>query len=352
MSRVLFVSGSMRRGGAERVISVLANNLANKGWDVSIVTLLYDGCGYELDERVSLIDVSESAKNQVLDTPRLIKTVRRIIKKLQPDAVISFMITINVVTWFATRGLKVRFIPSERNDPRVGRGAILQILSRMVYANSSTTVFQTKRAQSFFSENTIKKSVIIPNPVNLVNVKERKKVPRIVSVGRLELQKNQKLLIDAFAEVHKEFPEYVLHIYGSGSLEDELREHINQLELQKYVELKGNVPDVQEQIADAELFVLSSDFEGTSNALLEAMALGLTCISTDCAGAADVIMNGESGVIVPVGDKDAMIAAIGHLIMSRGSAMSMGEKARESIAIRYNAETVTQQWIKVIEGEK
>ena len=349
--KVLFVTGSMGRGGAERVISIISNEFVKAGWDVSIMQLLYSNCDYPLSDEIRVVDVSNPQKNQTLDTPRLIRAVRREIRDYKPDAVVSFMMTINIVTAFACKGLNVRFIPSERNDPSKGRSALRAKLAEYAYASSYRTVMQTERAKRCFSKRIQNKSVIIPNPVTVQMIAEGSDPNRIVSVGRLTGQKNHAMLIDAFKSVSEEFPNLTLDIYGEGPKRKELQGKIDGLGLTARITLRGNVLNVHEKIKDAGVFVLSSDFEGTSNALLEAMLMGLPCISTNCAGSDEAIENGKSGLLVPVGDTEALTDALHFMLTERQSAAEMAKRARESVLKNYSVEKVIQMWMRVAEGE-
>ena len=344
---IIFVTGSLRRGGAERVISILSNELVERGWKVHICTMLFSAIGYELDPRIDVIDLSREKNNQVLDTPRMIIELRRTIRRIKPDAVISFMVTISIVTWLATRGQQVRFIPSERNDPAIGRGKIVQYLSSIAYAASDKIVFQTERAKNFYSEKIRKKGVIIYNPVSVSQERDPDPKHKIVSVGRLEVQKNRQLLIEAFSDVYKIHPEYSLHIYGEGSQEKELIALIEKLGLTEKVILHGNVSDVHKQIADAEFFVLSSDYEGLSNALIEAMMMGLPCISTDCAGASDVIEDGVDGIIVPIRDRNKMAEAMDKLIGDSALRKGYSEKAIVQTK-KFSVDVIVDKWQEII----
>ena len=193
MKDIVIVTGSMARGGAEGVIASVANGLAKRGWKIHIVSLLFDACDYDLDSSVEYINISKEKNNQILDTPRLVYTLRRMIKQIQPDAVFSFMVAINIVTWKATRGLKVKYIPSERNDPDRGRNIVVKKLQSIAYAAADITVFQTTRAKEYFSKRIQQRSVVIPNPLREMPEAVYRRTNRIVTAGRLTNQKNHKL---------------------------------------------------------------------------------------------------------------------------------------------------------------
>lgn len=349
--KVLFITGSMGRGGAERVISIVSNAFIQEGWDVSIMQLLYNYCDYPLNQKIKVQDASNSRRNQIIDTPRMIYRVRREIEKTHPDTVISFMMTMNIVTAIACIGTRVRFIPSERNDPSMGRSKFMSMLTKFAYSISYRTVMQTERAKNYFSNKIQSKSIIIPNPVEVNVSADNTNFNRIVTVGRLTAQKNQSMLIDAFNLIKEDFPDLVLDIYGEGIKRDELEKKIDQYELSSRVHLKGNILDVHQKIKDAGLFVLSSDYEGTSNALLEAMMIGIPCISTDCAGSDEMIENGKSGIIVPVGDTIALANAISKMLSNQELALEMGKKGKERVSRKYSSEYVCQKWIKTAKGD-
>ena len=348
--RVMIVTGSMKRGGAERVVSIVSNYYAGLGWDVCLVRCLFSEIEYELDKRIRTMDISNASANQMLDTPRLVHKMRILIKDEKPDAVLSFMVTINFVTALACKGLNVRFIPSERNDPEMGRTKFWQKAGAWAYGQSSTTVFQTSHAMKFFSPKVQSKSVIIPNPVIVKEFAGENKDKVIVTVGRLEKQKNQRMLIDAFSEFYRTHQEYRLRFFGRGSLESELREQVSNLGLTDAVDFMGNVNDVHHQIKNASLFVLTSDFEGLSNALIEAMMIGIPCISTDCAGADEIIDNGESGIIIKRGDIPALIEAMTKLIDDKKTAEEFANNAHKRILHRFDADIICRKWKEIVEG--
>lgn len=347
MKKIVFVTGSMIRGGAEGVIASVANGLAKRGWKVYIISLLFERCDYELDASIECINLARTKKNKFLDSPRMILALRRTIKQLQSEIVVSFMVTINIITWLATRGLKIKFIPSERNDPDKGTNSIIKVMQEKAYGAADVIVFQTTRAMNFFPKRIRDKGVIIPNPIRKMPEASSERKKRIVNAGRLEEQKNQKLLIDAFSSVYKRHRDFTVDIYGDGTMKDELRRYIEERQLTEAVHLCGKVDNVPECIRDASMFVLSSDYEGLSNALLEAMAVGLPCITTDCAGSEDAIQSGENGLIVPVGSKKELEAAISWMIEHPTAAMEMGRKARASMR-KYNYDNIITQWEKLL----
>ena len=358
--KCLFVASNMNFGGAERVMSILSNAWCDKGCEVKILlTGTPAQSKYTLSKQVELISCFSDTKKAIVPHLAIVKAVRSLCKLWKPDVVISFYNDIAALSAVAITGLHIPLIYSERNDPnRTNQRPIDQVYRKIVENRADKIVFQTKGAQACYPPKVQKKSVVILNPLDTSafpthDFSHEKK--EIVTVGRLEPQKNQKLLINAFSLIADEFPDYNLIIYGEGSLRGELESHIEQLNLQERVLLPGAKEGIQEYIKDASLFVLSSDYEGIPNALIEAMAIGLPCISTDCSpgGARALIDNNVSGVIVPCGDSNELTQQMVRLLVDREFAKKIGRKALD-VRIRTGKSIIVDAWIQVLNcgGEK
>lgn len=348
--KISFFIGGMRRGGAERVISILANDYCAKGWDVDIVLLLANAVEYDLDSRIRIVDITKKAGGYMKNAPRWLGGIRRYLKERKPDRVVSFVGRINALVLTASIGLKLPIVVSERNDPKQdGRGAFMQWYCNRIYRRAKAVVYQNEHEKSCFSKALAKKGCIIPNPVSVAASKEGSSTT-VVTAGRLIEQKNQKILVSAMAQVHKSYPDVKCRIYGEGNLRAPLQAQIEELGLQDTVTLEGNVKDIHNRLADCGIFVLSSNFEGLSNALIEAMMVGLSCITTDYPGARELITDGENGLVVPMNDADALASAIIKLIENKdGCADALANRGKQS-ADRFRADVVLQQWHSVIEG--
>ncbi|HOP11168.1 MAG TPA: glycosyltransferase family 4 protein [Oscillospiraceae bacterium] len=350
MKKIFFVLGGMSRGGAERVISILANRCAQDNWDVSVLMLLTNRCEYPLNPAIKLIDLTGGGGSRMKKAPYWIRELRALMRLEKPDVVVSFVARINLLTLFAARGLQQRVIISERNDPTMdGRSVLVKFATNLLYSKADGIVFQTERAKNYFKKRIAEKSVVIGNPVQVSIQAKSEKQNKIVTAGRLMAQKNHKMLIDAFSRVHQDFPACRLYIYGEGDLRCKLEKQIRELGLEGYVFLPGNMADIHERISDAKLFVLSSDYEGQSNALLEAMAMGLPVISTDCAGSDEVIRDGENGLLVPVGDTDAMAVSIEKLLGNDELCAIMGAQAKKDVK-KFDAGYILRRWCDLLIG--
>ena len=347
--KILFVIGGLKRGGAERVTVVLAKQFHHAGWDVSITTLLLNDVDYELNEGIHVIDLTTDRTSRIASIPKWLLGIRKTVKEIRPDVIISFVARINILTQIACKGIIENIIVSERNDPSCdGRGCLIDIATKILYPRAQIVVFQTKRAQKYFNTKIQKNSVIIPNPISVDVQAKIVDSKKIVSVGRLAKQKNHKLLINAFFRVLQNYPEYKLWIYGDGELGPVLSEQVIKLGIEDKVFFPGNVLDIHAQISDAEMFVLSSDYEGLSNALLEAMMMGLPCISTNCAGSDEVIQDEANGLLVPVGDETALYMAMDRLITNRKLRYTIAQNAKKE-AEKFKTENIFHKWLEIVD---
>ena len=349
MKRIAFILGSMGRGGAERVISILSRSYAERGYETDIIVLLSNTLGYDLHPTTRLIDFSGNTSSRIKRLPYWIKSLKKYVKENKPDVIVSFAARINVIVLNSV-GKKARIVVSERNDPRYdGRGKLVDFLTKHQYGKADSVVFQTERAKEYFPN--LKNGVIIPNPISVQCEAGEPKEGKIVTVGRLTPQKNQRLLIEAFSDIAAEFPSASLDIYGAGELEDNLRGLAEQLGLSGRVVLHGNSKNVHECIKDASVFCLSSDYEGLSNAFLEAMMMGIPCVCTKCAGADEYIKDGENGLLVDVGDRAGLANALRELLSDDGLRKKFGVEGKVT-SIAFSEENVMKIWDKVILGEE
>ena len=341
-------------GGAERVMSVLANGLSRMNNRVILVTDYMTPNEYPVDPCITraILDGEFSgvcSKGRITRTLRRIFQIRSICKKHKADIIVSFASEANFRAILATRCLNTKNLISVRVDPKVGyRDKKTAVLAKQLYPLADGCVFQTADAQAWFPSEIQKKSKVILNPVSnaffgVAPAETRTK--RIVSCGRLGKQKRFDLLIDAFNLICDDFPEYKLEIYGQGELQSELQAQIDSLGRQNRISLMGRCNDVPNTIRDASVFVLCSDFEGLPNALMEAMVLGIPVISTDCSGggARALIDQSVNGRIVSCGDTRALADAIRAYLEDPEKADQHGKKAAEK-ATGFSTERIVAVW--------
>ena len=347
--KIVFTILSLGFGGAERVVSVLANELI-KEHDVTIVLTYKEPVqAYKLDERISVVPINTTGK--IVPTW---KAFRKFCKKEKPDAVIAFMTDTGILSAIALAGTGIPVFTSERNDPNVKAmqpSKKLQLLNKFAPFFTAGYVFQSEGARAFFPKKIQKKSCIILNPLNADKLPERDEQAvdnRIVSVGRLTEQKNQKMLINAFAR-STAAENHTLHIYGDGNLREALATQIAALGMEGKIILEGNSAHVHEDIKNAKLFAFTSDYEGLPNALMEAMAIGLPCISTDCSpgGARMLIEDGENGILIPCGDEERLTKEFNDLLPDVDRLKDLGEQAK-NIRNKTSISTIAQCWLDFV----
>lgn len=352
--KILFFIQGMKGGGAERVMSILCNTFSENGHKVILgITETMDDMAYELRDAVTIRDLTISGGNVIVRRLKSLRKMRSLIKEEKPDVVISFITRTNIIAIVAGAFLKIPVIISERNDPGLDpRSKATRFIRNIVYPFCDGCVFQTEYAREYFKGRLKKKSEIIPNPVTAEVLKwnEVKKAKRIVAACRLEPQKNIDMLLRAFSKVAKENEEYILEIYGKGSLEEHFRELISELGIEHRARLMGHSSDIIRIMSESEIFVLSSDYEGMPNSLIEAMCVGCACIATDAPayGARQFISNGENGLLVRVRDEDGMASALKRLVTEYELRQKLGDNAR-LVQEMVDVSVIADSWLNYIE---
>lgn len=361
MKRILLVyhalsSGEFSYAGMEKMLIWLGNELADNGFDITFCTLYDSSRSTRYSKKVKSIELGVSYCDSFLirnintfifGTKRLIE----VYKNGHYDYVINFGDTLFFNLLFIKLFYNIHLITSERGDP-YNSSNILERLRRMLLKYSDKIVFQTKGARDFFSSSIRNKSTIIANPVVIPKEQwnQTDTLERIIFVGRIDFwQKRPDLLLKAFAIVHKKHPTYYLDVCGSGSELKQLQNIADELKISNFVVFHGAVQNVGDFLLRDEIFVLTSDFEGIPNALLEAMAIGMPVVSTDCSpgGAAMLIDSGRNGLLVPKGEVESIAEAICYLIDNKNVASSMAFRARETM-YQYSSKKIIEKWIKIL----
>lgn len=335
MRITLFIS-ALSGGGAERVTCNLANHLAGFGHDVEILTMSEAEAAESLRQGVKhtpLLKNSERS-NMLIGNANRILRLCKYMKTQQVDAYVV-MLPVTTQLMLSLRKLtKAPIVASERVDPNSYPEKLQKQLQK-VCAKADGYVFQTHEAAAWYAPYL--KGVpyeVIPNAINPVFLRpkfEGEREKTIVAAGRFSRQKNFPLLIEAFAKLAEKYPDHKLVIYGKGNLLESYQSLAEELGVADRVEFPGFATDMPAQLEKAGMFVLSSDYEGMPNALMEAMALGLPCVSTDCGGggARFLIRDGENGLLVPQKDVDAMAQAMDKILSDQEFAQKLGENARK-----------------------
>lgn len=350
--KIVFVIGSLGFGGAERVVSVLANQFFDLGHQVTVITLANNICNYPISNGIHTFHIATNTTIKGLSGLQRIIFLKKYISKINSDIVISFTSGVSIYVLLARLFYPFKIIVSERNDPKQDpKNWFLRLVRDNLYKISDGFVFQTIEAKEYFSRKIQKRSAVISNPIktDLPKPYHSEQSHRIVATGRLVPQKNYPLLLEAFAEFLELYPKYTLDIYGSGPMEEELHNLVLELGIKESVQFNGVVNNWHDYAKVAEIYVLTSDYEGMPNALMEAMAIGLPCIATDCpcGGPSFLINNGINGLLIPVADKKELIKSMKYYASNLDKARLIGRQA--SIDMRkFNVQTISQSWLNFI----
>ncbi|MBQ9516658.1 MAG: glycosyltransferase [Eubacterium sp.] len=372
---------TLATGGAERHVSHIANYLSDLGYDITIVLLSNGIVNYHLNSDIEVVDL------QSLDYPNTIGSVNVFEKiqlkyyklfsskkyewhdhkiwlnnyyfkkfeyyfskqeNIQNSLVISFMTVPNICASVSKKNMGYKLILAEFNSPsgEFSCDTPEDKLRKKYFNECDGFVFQTEEERDYYSYLGNYKSAIIPNPLEVIDVQpsgKRNKV--IVNFCRLATVKNIPLLVDAFSMLYEDYPDYKLVIYGEGYEKQNILNHIKEKHLEDSIEIRPFSSNVLELVCNCAMFVSSSNIEGISNSMIEAMAIGLPTICTDCpaGGARMFIKSYENGILTPVGDAEALYKAMKYMIENPDKAEQMGKKAME-IRETLKKEKILNKW--------
>ena len=350
---IIIFSDGLGNSGVHRVTSELADAWARKGHHVTLVYLNTSKKGtdhndFYWNKDIEFIEIKTTKRN----LPKYLKACvcfTRILRKRKQAVAVSLSILSNFVLGFCSPFIRNQIVLSDRNDPtRRPEGRTKQKLRNWCFKRADTIILQTNDVKDYYIRNIGKEGLVIPNPVNetlpVAYNGEREKI--IVTASRLNKQKNLPMLVRAFTKLHEDFPEYVLAIYGRGEEEEHLKELILSLHMEDSILLKGFCDDIFNTIKTCSIYVCSSDYEGISNSLLEAMALGMPVISTDCpvGGSKLLINSGENGLLVDVGNDEMLYQAMHSLLSDPALARKIGKNA-QYVREKYAIDAIAQKWL-------
>jgi len=360
MHLALIIS-SLNPGGAERIISELANVWITKGYKVSLITFSSASTipFYPLHPNITLVPLDQSHQEIGLLITRLknifrrVMCLRQMLKCLKPDVIIPFIDVTNITALLASKGLRIPVIVAERTHPGYhSLSKFYKLLRLFTYRWAKKIVMQTQSAASYFPIKLQSHISIIPNAVKISPYQKlssdiHKPVKKICSIGRLCPHKGFDTLIQAFAAVILNYPDLELVIYGEGQERLNLEAMILKFNLSGKVHLPGTTKNVYEALSQADLFVFPSRYEGFPNALCEAMSIGLPVIASNCSGNINIIRDGLDGYLFPVGDVEGVKTRILELLENPYQRQKLSQEALR-ITERFCEQIVFKFWDQII----
>jgi glycosyltransferase involved in cell wall biosynthesis len=319
--KILFIIRDMVTGGAGKQLALTTNALAEKGHSIFLYTYYGGELQHILNNDIQYIAQNPSPQNKLSEYILSPFHIRKQIKRIRPDVVVSWRCNAGCFTVLATIGLKVKTVFSERTDPYTETSLALKI-SSWICNFSDGGVFQLEKVREYY-KRLYKKSTVIPNPINKNIIISNptpydKRLKKIVHVGRMEIsQKRQDVMLNAFEIFVKQHPDYTLHFYGDGRDFNKVKLLAAEKNLLNNVIFHGDIPNITNVVQDAKMLVLTSDYEGIPNVILEAFAIGVPVVSTNCSpgGAKLLLGNNRNGLLADIGNFQE-IAFLMHQIIS------------------------------------
>lgn len=352
--KICLVIPSMRNGGSERVMSELANSWCQKeNLEIYLILLTNQEEFYKIDKRVKIITPSRNYKKNIISKVIyklwVFYFIRQSCKKIAPKAVLSFNERYNNIVLLSLIGTNINRFVSDRNNPYMNIGKIHNFLRNILYHNASGVIAQTETAKKVLGLNTKNKNIkVIPNPLREIeNFKKNNNLKKtILNVGRNVPQKNQLELLEIFSNCN--YNGWQLKILGNGPLHKQLIQKVRDLNLEDNVQILEFSKEVDLYYSQASVFAFSSLYEGFPNALVEAMAHGIPCVSYDCpTGPSDIIKDGKNGDLVPLNDSNQFKEKLNQL-MESPEKRSLYSKEAVKVKEKFTLGIVTEKYLKFI----
>ncbi len=358
MPKLIFITNSLESGGAERVMSILANEFVKLGYDISIVSKVHKSPFYELDPKIKLIYPPNQIhyKNKIktlISRLSIYFDIFKIIKSAKPDIVIPFSTTTNGSIIPICKVLGIKVIACEHNNYKLNIEKIpIWIIKRIIYKWADKLTVLTHRDIDFFYGRFMKNVVVMPNPLPLKPLNQSTNFEReklILAVGNVSRWKHKGFdnMINIYSNIFKKHPEWELQIAGGGDA-DYLYRLINKYELNGHIKLLGEVKNIQPLMQQSSIFVLPSRWEGLPMVLIEAMSQGMACIAFDCfTGPADIITHNHNGILVEDQNIDKFSTELSFLIENEKIRKTLGQNAIEK-SKDFLSSKIVKMWITLI----
>ena len=343
--KFLFLIQTLSGGGAERMVSRISNSLSHLGHKVSIL-LSYKASNEYDTNNVNIIYLADSQNNynKINRLKRLI-LIRKYINSIKPDIIIPLMEHISQYAIYSTTFTKYRkkLVMTIRDNPELSNQRKLINMIKKV----KLCLVQNDGQKKVFPLSTRNKIVVIPNFVDNeifdINKKYNKNIKNIICVGRFTEQKNYPLLINAINKC-KDLDIFVT-VYGDGVLKQKIFELIKTYGIENKIQLMNFTNCILNKYIESDLYIMTSNFEGMPNTLLEASSLGLPAISTDCHfGPSDIIISGKNGILVPCNDVKSLASAIRYYVNNPNVANEHGRNGKRLMMTRYSEKDIITKW--------
>lgn len=344
-------------GGAERVFCTITGELARRGHDVAVVTFDRPGMPsfYPLDGGIRRLDLGVGDAGQrarVIETLRRVAALRRVAESERPQVAVGFMHSMFVPLALALVGLGIPVVGSEHIVPDHYRSRPLELVLFLLSSpllRNVTVLSETIRDR--YPRPIRRRMVAMPNPVIPASGQARpagdKPRHTLLSVGRLDAQKDQATLLHAFARLATKWPEWDLKILGEGPLRAELSAQVDALGLADQVALPGVTRDIAAEYRGADVFVLPSRYEALGLVTAEAMSYGLPVVGfADCPGTNELIEDGSSGMLVAPGrDRaESLVQALEQLFADPSLRQRLGEAGARAVTRMASISSVCDRW--------
>lgn len=350
--KIDFYISSLSGGGAEKVLITIAKAFAEKGDDISIISLEKRPQFYHIPDNIKLYKHDNTQKGKLASLYDFIN-IRRHLRKSGADVSISFLSRCNLIVLVASLFSKRRIVVCDRNNPMKEHSKKYFYLSNIIYMRANRLVVQTNQIKSYYLKKIQARTTVIENPIDTANLQAQiEKIPErektIISVGRLEPQKDFKTLIRAFSRISAQYKDWRVKIFGCGDMYDELQKYINNLNLQEQVLLCGRTTRPYYEMMRGSIFVLSSYYEGFPNVLCEAMYAGDLCISSDCvSGPRELIDNGENGWLFQIEDDKKLAELLESCILNEQNMTEIRDNAQKTVKRLFLNNNI-EVWYKMI----
>lgn len=350
--KIDFYISSLSGGGAEKVLVTLAEEFADKNNETSIYSLECRPQFYSVSPNVTVEKITDDGQPKGIFKEFI--SIRKRLAKRNADVAVSFLSRCNLLVLASSVFRRQKIIVCDRNNPIKEHSMRVFRLSCQLYRLASAIIVQTQQIKSFYPSYLQDKIFVLENPLDVEKLtgecKNEEVVPQntIISIGRLEPQKDFATLIKAFSQLADKYEDWQVKIFGKGEQLKELQSLIDELNLSDRIQLCGRTETPFLELCKSKVFVLSSNYEGFPNALCEGMLAGLACVSSDCvSGPRELINDGENGFLFPVGDADALAEKLDTLLSSQELRCDLGNKAKDSVK-RLELSTICDKWYEIL----